>query len=109
VHGSAKLDWVTEWFFEMNWKAITSSCFAVTLSGTKVNPPPSPTLTTIVSAQTQAARPKKAETMAAKRMSRTEKKRKKDVERLVVVARIGGFSGADRSSAARRILFAQRE
>jgi len=52
VHGSAKLDWVTEWFLEMNWKAIISSCFAVTLSGEKVNPPPSPTLTMIVSAQT---------------------------------------------------------
>jgi len=104
VHGSAKLDWVTEWFLDRNWKAITSSCFAVTLSGVKVNPPPSPTLTTIVSAPTQAANPKKTETTAAKRMSQTQGKGKKVVERLAVAAKIGGFSEANRSSAARRVL-----
>ena len=43
------------------------------LSGVKVKFPPAATLTVMVSAQTQAARLKKAETMAAKRIFRTKR------------------------------------
>ena len=43
------------------------------LSGVKANFPPSATMTVMVSAQTQAARPKKAETMAAKRIFQTKR------------------------------------
>lgn len=44
------------------------------LSGEKVNPPFSATLTVMLSAETQAARPKKTGRMAVKRMSQTKRK-----------------------------------
>lgn len=53
------------------------------LEGVKVNVPFWATMTVIFSAQTQAARPRKAERMVAKRIS--QKKRKESVGRLVAV------------------------
>jgi len=74
VHGSLKLDWVTVWFPARNMKAITSPLFAVTLPGVKVNVPFWETETLMVSAQTDAARPKR-EARATKRMAQTNRKK----------------------------------
>jgi len=54
AHGVAKVDSVTEWFFEMNWKWIVSPSWAVTEVGLKVKPP-SPTRTLISAAEAARA------------------------------------------------------
>jgi len=44
-HGLAKVDWVTLWFFDWNWKDTVSPCAAVMLGGEKASSPPAPTVT----------------------------------------------------------------
>jgi len=50
THGVAKLDSVTEWFFETNWKLTVSPSWAITEEGLKTRPP-SPTRTLISAAE----------------------------------------------------------
>jgi hypothetical protein len=54
VHGSAKVDCVTVWFFERNWNWTVSPTLAVTLEGL-YSRPVSPTRTVMLAAETTAA------------------------------------------------------
>lgn len=53
THGSAKVDWVTEWFFAWNWKVTVSPSEALLIQdGLKARAPPAPTVTRWSAAKT---------------------------------------------------------
>jgi len=71
------------WFPATNWKETVSPSLAVTLLGVKVSAPFWATTTVILAAEAQAARPKRVETAAAKRISQIDgdKRRKYNRDR----------------------------
>jgi len=77
VQGTAKLDSVTEWFFETNWKWIVSPSWPITEEGLKTKPP-SPTRTLISAAEATRA---EARAKVAKENIMSSKKKEK-LERL---------------------------
>jgi len=79
AHGVAKVDSVTEWFFDMNWKWIVSPSWAVTEVGLKANWPPSPTEMLISAAE--AARAETRAKAAKENIMFSNKKKVGTVER----------------------------
>jgi len=60
VQGEAKEDWVRVWFLAMNMKVKVSPTLALTLGGSKVNPPLEPTMMVWFWAATSAGRTARA-------------------------------------------------
>lgn len=67
-HGAAKVDWVTVWFLDWNWKAMVSPTDAFTLVGLNVRVLEPPTATVNVCWAETAATGTRAAATVEKRM-----------------------------------------